>query len=337
MTDILVTGGWGFLGRHVVARLREEGHDPRVLDVAEPPDVERDADHLRGSVTDREAVRRAVEGVRVVFHLAAVSDLWAPDRDVFRQVNAEGTRRVLEEAAAADVERVIHTSSAVALGGHRLPEETVDEEPGAPVPAGVFGAYAKSKFRAERAAHAAAARGLPVVVVSPAVPVGPGDRSMTPPSRMLVDLLNDDLPAYLDARLGLVDARDVARAHVRASETGHTGRRYLALARELRMSDVARMLEEITGLRMVRRRIPYPAALAAAAVMELVADHLTRSRPAATVAGVRQARRGVATRGSLGLRDLGITPRPLRETLAEAVRWFEAEGRLTRDPRAALR
>lgn len=343
MKEILVTGGWGFLGRHLLALLSAEGHALRVLDVAEPPgetgdargaaEVTEQVTHVPGSVTDADAVRRAVEGADAVFHLAALSDLWAPDREDFRRVNLHGTLHVLSEADRAGVDRVVHTSSEVALGGRLRPEETVDQRPEAPAPSGVVGAYARSKFQAERAAHAAAARGLPVMVVSPTVPVGPGDHGLTPPSRMLVDLLNGDLPAYLEATLGLVDVRDVARAHLRALEVGEPGERYLALARTVKMSALVRILEELTGLSMTRRRIPYPIALAAAAVMELVADHVTGSRPAATVAGVRQARRPVSTTGSLGLEDLGIAARPIRESLTDAVRWFHRRGLLTREPR----
>lgn len=335
MREVLVTGGWGFLGRHLVAMLAED-HAVRVLDVAEPPDPPDpagDVTHVPGSVTDPEAVRRAMDGVDAVFHLAALSDLWVPDREDFRRVNLEGTLVVLAEAARAGVGRVVHTSSEVVLGGRLRPEETVDQAPGAPPPRGVEGAYARSKFQAERAAHSAAARGLPVVVVSPAVPVGPGDRGLTPPSRMLVDLLNGDLPAYLDAELGLVDVRDVARAHLRAAAVGRTGERYLALARGLRMSQLVRVLEELTGLPMTRRRIPYPVALAAAAVMQFLADHVTGSRPAATVAGVRQARRPLVTEGSRGLEALGVSPRPVRESLGDAIRWFQRRGLLTRQPR----
>src|SRR3546814_18835333 len=72
------------------------------------------------------------------------------------------------------------------------------------------GSYCRSKFLAERAALEAAARGLPVVVVNPTLPVGPGDHLLTPPSRMLIEFLSGRTPAYLDTAINMNDVRDAA-------------------------------------------------------------------------------------------------------------------------------
>ena len=114
----LVTGGGGFIGAHLVRQLLEQGETVKVLeleDVSLPNDVEA----IRGSVTDADTVRRALKGVQRLYHLAGNPDLWAQDKSVFKQVNYEGTYTVLSEAARADLEVVVYTSTESILTGKK--------------------------------------------------------------------------------------------------------------------------------------------------------------------------------------------------------------------------
>src|SRR5690349_9712185 len=111
---VLVTGGAGFIGSHLVRLLLARGETVRVLERPGAP-----ADHLpldrvellRGDIRDRAAVGGAVRGCRAVYHLAANPNLWARPRRLFRQVNYLGTINVLDEAVAAGAGRVLHTST----------------------------------------------------------------------------------------------------------------------------------------------------------------------------------------------------------------------------------
>src|SRR4029453_14714201 len=91
----------------------------------------------------------------------------------------------------------------------------------------MVGDYKRSKFLAEREVDAAAARGLPVVVVNPSTPVGDGDIKPTPTGQIIVDFLNGRMPAYVDTGLNLVDVRDVAAGHLLAADKGRPGERYI--------------------------------------------------------------------------------------------------------------
>ncbi|HZT78730.1 MAG TPA: SDR family oxidoreductase [Gemmataceae bacterium] len=330
---ILVTGGGGFIGSHLVRRLLAQGESVRVLELPGAP-----TDHLpaggvevvRGDVRDRAAVGRAVRGCRQVYHLAANPNLWTRRRGHFHQVNYRGTVHVLEAALAAGVRRVLHTSTESILTLARQAAPITEEQ--AVTLADVVGPYCRSKYRAERFALRLARQGAPVVVVNPTLPVGPGDLGRSPPTQMMLDFCRGKRREYLDADLNLIDVRDVAEGMVRAMERGRPGRRYLLGHENLSIREVFARLATLTGLPEPRWRVPYPVALAAACVSELVADVVTHRMPAATVTGVRLTRRTMHFDPRRSLDELGLRPRPAGESLADAVAWFREVGWLGQGP-----
>lgn len=303
----LVTGGCGFIGRHVVDALAREGHEVVVLDPAEGTGLPARVTHHRASILDDTALREALAGVDWVFHLAALAQLWIPDKRDYDRVNAEGTRRVLAAARAAGVSRIVHTSSDAVVTRGGLP--AVEDQPGA---------YSRSKCLAELYALEAFSLGAPVVIVAPTMPIGPGDVALTPPTRMLLDFLEGRNPAYVDCELDLVDARDVASAHVRAADRGTLGARYILGGHRIAMAELLARLHELTGLPMPRRRLPYALAWSVAAVAELVADRITHRAPIASWNGVRLLRRASSPARD-ARSELGWSVRPLHETLADAI------------------
>lgn len=329
----LVTGGAGFIGGHVVEQLRARGRHVRILDPVAPSDAVGGDEFIEGSVTDPNAVARAMAGVDRVFHLAAIAQLWIPDESEFFHVNHEGTRNVLEAAARAGVATVVHCSTEAVLAPSVDRAGTTADEDARPALSDMPGPYPRAKLLAEREAFAAAARGQHVVVVSPTVPLGPGDRHLTPPARMLLGFLNGDYPAFLETMLNLVDVRDVAAGHILAAERGRSGRRYVLGGTNLRLSTLLRELEAATGLAMTRRRIPYWLAHVAGQVGEFLADHVTHRAPTAPLTGVRLARSGALFDGRRAREELGVAFRPLADTLNAAIMDFRGRGLLRRQPR----
>ena len=167
---ILVTGATGFIGGHLVRYLLNEGHRVRALVRRECPVLAAlGAELAYGDVTDAEAMRTAVEGVDAIFHLAAVRDRWGTPETVYQQVNVEGTRRLLEAAAEAQIQHVVHCSS---VGVARYPGDLQADEtlPYSKSTSQVF--YHRTKAQAERIAIAAQA-----VVVRPVITYGPRDEN----------------------------------------------------------------------------------------------------------------------------------------------------------------
>lgn len=326
MNVTVVTGGAGFIGSHLVRVLSARGERVRVL---ERPGAR--ADHLPGDVEvipcdirDRQAVRQALRGCGVVYHLAANPQLWTWPRGEFHRVNYLGTVHVLSEALAAGARRIVHTSTESILTRSRQPTPIAEDQV---VPASdVIGAYCRSKYRAERLAWLWARGGAPVVIVNPTLPVGPGDWGRSPPTQMMLDCCRGNRSAYLDAELNLIDVRDVAEGMVRAMERGRPGVRYLLGAENWSIRMVFTVVARLTGQPEPRWRVPYPLALAAAYVSEAWADFVSRKTPAASVTGVKLTRRRMHFDPSRSLRELQLTPRPIPQSLAEAVAWFRSVG-----------
>ncbi len=324
---ILVTGGAGFIGSHLVARLLEYGHRVRVLE--RPGSA---VDHLplddielfRGDIRDPGGLGKAVRGCAAVYHLAADPNLWTQRRGHFRQVNYVGAVNVFEAALRAGVPRILHTSTESILT--RASQASAIAESQHVKMADVIGPYCRSKFLAERHALRLARAGAPIVVVNPTLPVGPGDRGRSPPTQMILDFCRGKRREYLDAKLNLMDVRDVAEGMILALERGRPGKRYLLGAENLSIREVFAILARLTGFPEPARRVPYPLALTAAYVSELIADVLTHRSPAATVTGVKLTQRLMHFDARRSLDELGLKPRPVAQSLAEAVAWFGQMG-----------
>ncbi len=321
----LVTGGLGFIGHHLVNDLLAQGKEVRIFDLAHPSHRQEGIEYITASITDRPAMAQAMQGVDHVFHLAANAGLWSPRKQDFLTINQTGTRNVMETALEAGVERVVHCSTESILKSvHQNPligdaQDVETDESVQLTLDDMAGAYCKGKFLAEQEAFAAARRGLPVVIVNPTVPLGPGDRRVTPPTRMILGFLNGNYPAYLNSTLNVVDARDVAMGHILAAEKGVPGERYILGNVNLQLGELLSHLEELTGLAMPKRRVPYWLALAVSAVQELIADTITHQPPQAPLTGVRLARSPMRFTNTRAKRELGLNFRPLQESLVDAI------------------
>jgi dihydroflavonol-4-reductase len=168
---VLVTGGTGFIGRHLCRRFLAEGCRVRVLcRAAAPNDLAGAVEVAPGDVTRPASLSAAFAGAETVFHLASSLGATPCGPQEFSAVNAEGTRHVLEAARAAGTRRVVHCSSVGVLGGIQGPPAAED------APLNPQDDYERTKAQGERIAREQAARGLPVVVVRPGWAYGPGDR-----------------------------------------------------------------------------------------------------------------------------------------------------------------
>ena len=324
----VVSGGAGFIGGHLVESLRRRGHAVRVVERPGAPvdHLPADVDVVRADIRDRDAVRSALRGAGQVCHLAANPNLWARDRREFDEVNYKGTIHVLEAAIEAGASRILHasTESILTRARHVGP---IDEDVEIDI-ADAVGPYCRSKLRAEDFAMGLARGGHPVVVVNPTMPVGPGDRGVSPPTRLIRDFCNGGLPARMDCTLNLIDVRDVAEGMARALEIGVPGRRYLLGGENLTLLGILEILSPLVNVPVPRRAVPYPVGLGFAYLSELWADLVTGRPPKATVTGVKLTRRTMHFDASRSLAALGITARPVAGSLGDAVAWLRATGQI---------
>ncbi|HEX8133333.1 MAG TPA: NAD-dependent epimerase/dehydratase family protein [Actinomycetes bacterium] len=321
---VLVTGGTGFVGGLVLARLVAEGRPVRAL-VRRPADREQLPDPrvelALGDLRDEESLARAADGCAVVYHLAGINQLCLHDPTPRYAVNVEGTRHVLQAARRAGVRRVVHTSSAATLGGDGT--RMVDES--APPPAEFTSHYARSKFQAEQLALAF--DGVEVVSVNPSSVQGPGRTTGT--AKVFIGYLNGRLRFDLPARFGLCYTDDCVSGHLLAEAKGRPGQRYVLNTATLTNSDAIDLIAVIAGLADRPRTLPLPVAMAAASVAEAFAR--LRDRPPRLCREfVRTAGHPHLYDGSRAERELGLRYTNLRAAMEATVHWYVQQGLVTR-------
>ncbi len=318
MSDItLVTGGAGFVGKHLVAALRARGEKTRSLDLAGPQHV----DDLQGSVTDKDVVARAMDGVSSVFHLAGNAQLWAKDASVFDKINRSGTEIVAAAARAADA-RMVHCSSLTTLVGKPTPvgPSRADEETRL-APDDMLGPYPRSKLLAERAVEEEVEKGLDAVTALPTEPLGRGDDSLTPPTQMILDFANGKTPAYIDCALNFVPVESLAEGLIAARDKGRKGERYLLGGENTAMADLLAMIADLSGRPAPKTKMPYWVALMAGAIDTGLVSAVAGRPPKAPLTGVRLAGRQVSFSSEKAARDLGWRAAPMRPALKAMLDW----------------
>jgi nucleoside-diphosphate-sugar epimerase len=322
--EVLVTGGNGFVGRHVVAALQGRGDSVRVL--ALPTEdtrwlEERGVAVCRGDVRHRDALVAPTEGVDGVLHLAAMMDVWRPLED-YHAVNVRGTENVCRAALAAGARRLVHMSSS-SVYGVGLGRPADERFPLTPFP----DPYPVTKAAGDMLVQRMIAEDrLPAVIVRPDQIFGPGDRlhfaqmaDRLRAGRGIVVGSGDNAVPFVyvtDAVRGLLLALD---------EECALGRTYnITNDRPLTQQQLLHAIADEIGARPPRRHIPYRALYAAGYVAERVATLAPSSRrPPITRLGV--AFFGTDNRYAIdrARRELGYAPQvALREGVRLAAAWY---------------
>ena len=328
-----VTGASGFVGSNLVHELVARGH--RVKALLRPGADERGLlglkyDRVTGDILDRDLLHREMVGCDWCFHVAASYHLWMRDYKPMYQINVEGTRNVLETAGKVGCCKIVYTSTVGCIGlpkavhGKITPTTEIDTV----TEADMVNDYKRSKFRAEAVAmELFRKQGLPVIIVNPSAPIGPGDSKPTPTGQIIVDYLNRRMPAYLDTGLNWVHVRDVAVGHILAAEKGRYGERYILGNQDgnWTMPQTFAVLEKITGIPAPKRKIPYWLAERVAEVSEWGA-FFTGKTPRATLAGVRMAKHKMWFNPRRAILDLELPQTPPEQAFADAVTWFRTNG-----------
>ena len=326
---VLLTGGSGFVGSAIARALLADGFRVRAL--VRPSSLRNnlaglDLETVEGDIRDPRALERAMPGVRYVMHVAADYRLWAREPGEMERSNVEGTRAVMEAARAADVERIVYTSSVATL---RTRSEGAPADESAPLqPGDAIGAYKRSKVVAERLVETMVARdGLPVVIVNPSTPIGPRDIKPTPTGRIIVEAARGRMPAFVDTGMNLVHVDDVARGHVAALHRGRTGERYILGGDNVPLVKMLADIATLTGRRAPRWKLPRAPLYPLAAVAETVARATSRE-PFLTRDGLRMSVHRMFFTSAKAEQELGFRARPYAEGLQDAIRWFRDAGYL---------
>lgn len=318
---VFVTGATGFIGRHVVRRLIQRGH--QVCGLVRPTSDRRALCDLPlelafGDVTDKASIAAGIGGCDWLIHLANLYSFWEADRHRFFAVNVTGTRNVLEAALDAGVSKAVHISSVV---GYGKPSDRPFTEQSAPGQT-LFSEYARTKVEGDRIAwELYETRRLPLVVIYPGAVLGAGDPKAT--GQYIANLVHHRMPAQVfpDKVMTFVHVRDVAEAICRAAEkTDDVGERYLVGAEQLSFHEINEMVAAAAGIRPPRMTLPEPIATMTAELLTGVANLIKRPPLWGLSHDLAQTMKaGFQFDGGKAARELGITYTPVRAAIEEAV------------------
>ena len=334
LRSTFVTGATGLLGNNLVRELVARGYSVKALvrsqskaeqQFSDLPGVE----WVVGDMADVGAFASALQGCDTVFHCAAFfrdnykgGSHW----DALERINVTGTRALLQHAYDAGVRRFVHTSSIAVLDG----------APGTPIDETCLRAeadaddYYRSKILAEREVmrFLQTHPRMGACMVLPGWMWGPGDRGPTSSGQLVRDVINGKLPGLIPGTFSLVDARDVALAHIAAAQYGRRGERYLAAGRNLTMRQLVPLLGRIADVKTPSRQLPLPVLYLLAAVQETYA-YLTGKPILLSMATLRlliREEHRTSFNHRKSEKELGLSFRALEQTVTDTVAWHQQYG-----------
>ncbi len=283
---------------------------------------------VTGNVRDMDSLLRAFAGAEYVYHLAGV--LFTSPRKTrrFYEINLEGTRNVAEACLKCGVKRMVHTSSIQALA--EPPKGMVIDESSPFDPARVVGDYAKSKARASLEVLSAVKRGLDAVILCPTGAIGPYDYKPSKMGQWFLDVATDKFDGRVYTINGIydfVDVRDIAAAQIAAVQKGRRGETYILSGQPIDQLKQSQIIQEASGAsgRLYGIHVWQLKTIAATA---WAYNWVRNTVPGVTLDEARIVASNSTISHEKAARELGFQPRPMRDTMFDAIAWFRQNGKL---------
>ncbi len=319
---ILVTGGTGFLGAHLVRQLVESGaKDIRVMATSIPEWLTGlGVDTIEGSVTNADDVARAVEDIQEIYHLAGRVSRDRDDAREMYKLHVEGTRLLCDAAKKAGVKTIVMSSSsgtiAVTEKGDITPDETY------PPPLDIIARwpyYASKAYQEMAALERFNGQGLRLVILNPSLLLGPGDDRLSS-TKVVLDFMARKIAAVPNGGLSFVDVRDTAQAFIAAMKKGRHGQRYLLGAVNWTFVKFFDRLERLTKVSSPRLALPTKFTVTGAQVIDSLFRQWNLTSPL-QAEEIEMAEYFWYLNHARARRELGFVPRDPGDTLNDTVRY----------------
>lgn len=324
---VLVTGAGGFLGGNLVWTLRTLGFAVRAL-VRRPPhgpqwDGLDGVEFVLGDVRNPVQVARAMTGVHAVIHAAGLTNILPRPRALAFQVNVGGTRNVCEAARRAGVRRLIFTSS---IG--TIPAGTADKPANESIPfrpSANRSPYHLSKWQAEQVVREVGARGLETITFCPGYIIGPRDVRPTT-NALLLEASHYPFMPLPPGGMNVIDVRAVALAHGRALWLGTPGARYLLAGPYHAYAELGRMVHRVVGLHSPPATIPRWSRWPGTMTLALLSPFQEVLPEGLSWLNFKNGFEAYHVSGAQGDQTFHLRHRPVIETVADTLRWFQETG-----------
>jgi nucleoside-diphosphate-sugar epimerase len=319
---ILITGGTGFLGTHIVRQLLDAGEKNLRVMASSVPEWMKDAgvEPSEGSVTNPADVAVAVRNASAIFHLAGKVSRDNEDAIAMNKIHLEGTRILCEAAKEAGVTTMLLASSSGTIAVSE-DEQMFDETYPQPVEIISRWAYYASKYYQERAALANFdGDGRRLVILNPSLLLGPDDERLSS-TKPVLDFLGRKIPYSPSGGLNFVDARDAATAFISALEKGRHQEKYLLGSANMTFPEFFGRLERLSGVAAPMLKVPKKLAMAGSSMIESVFKNWGKASPVASKE-VEQAEYFWYFDSLKAEQELGFAPRDPQETLQDTIRYL---------------
>lgn len=323
--SVFLSGATGFLGGKLLKRLLEEGESVRVL-VRKPSAFDLKSERLKivqGDLCDPEALEEALGDASRVYHLAAAVKEWVKDWTVFERVNVDGFESLLKIAMARGVERVVYTSSFMALGHSDL--RGVGDENLVHEAKHFHNPYEKTKHQAFLIGQDYLQRGAPLITVIPGVIFGPGELTE---GNLIVQMLRDmahnrfpGIPGDGKKLWSYAFVDDVVEGHLSAMRKGKIGERYILGGENISLNSFVDQARKHLGVKVPTRHLPLKLLDISAFFMERLA-RLTGKPPLLTRGKVGVLAHSWAYSSEKAVEQLDYRITPFEEALSLTIRWM---------------
>lgn len=322
-----ITGITGFIGSNLARQLAIDGHSVHAIIRGTVPAGLKDIPGMqlyKGDLQDKEAMKRAMKGCDVAFHLAAFARPWAKDPGDFHRINVEGAANVFEAALECGVKKVVFTSSAATMS----PSpglEPVDEDITRKIP--YFNAYESTKAEAEELAWEFCNKGLPVVIVNPTRVYGPGPINASNSLTKMIDGYRKGswriIPGDGQKIGNYVYIDDVVHGHVLAAQKGRAGERYILGGENLTFNQLFEVISHVTGSKRHMVHLPLPVMTIVSKIM-VWQNSITGIPPAITPDFVKKYMVHWSLSSEKAISELGYSITPFETGVKETIEWLDA-------------